>query len=212
VDRFKDLEEEPAEEFRKQLQAYINLYGFMAQVVPFSDADLEKLYVFGKMLLRKLPVAREGSPQLDLGEDVALKYYRLQKVVDGDLLLAADGSQELYGPKETGTGTVNDDIEKLSALIDVLNDRFATDFDAQDLLDGVRKQLLDDADVQRAASANDRANFDYVGGPALEDALVERHSKHGEFIDGVFANSEILAFLKKKLLDEVYAKLTEVAS
>jgi type I restriction enzyme R subunit len=208
VDRFKDLEEEPAEEFRKQLQAFINLYGFMAQIVPFSDADLEKLYVFGKMLLRKLPSMTEASPRLDLGEDVAMHYYRLQKVVEGNLLLAADGSQELYGPKETGTGKVNDDTEKLSTLIGVVNDRFGTDFDAQDLLDGVTKQLLDDASVQQAAAANDRANFDYVGGPALEDALVERHAKHGDFINEVFADSDILAFLKKKVLDEVYAKLS----
>ena len=43
-----------------QLQAFVNLYGFMAQVVPFSDADLEKLYVFGKMLLRKLPRPEVG--------------------------------------------------------------------------------------------------------------------------------------------------------
>ena len=184
----------------------------MAQIVPFSDADLEKLYVFGKMLLRKLPSASEASPKRDLGEDVAMKYYRLRKVVEGDLLLAADGSQELYGPSETGTGKVNDDTEKLSALIEVVNDRFGTEFDAQDLLDGVTKQLLDDASVQQAAAANDRANFDYVGGPALEDALVERHAKHGDFINEVFADSDILAFLKKKVPDEVYAKLTESSS
>lgn len=209
VDRFRDLDEEPAEAFRKQLQAFVNLYGFMAQVVPFSDADLEKLYVFGRMLLRKLPKVSEVAPKLDLGEDVALQYYRLQKVVEGDLLLAADGSQELLGPKETGTGTVNDDTEKLSTLIGVVNDRFGTDFDAQDLLDGVTRQLLDDASIQQGAAANDRANFDFVGGPAFEDALVERHAKHGSFINEVFGDAEILAFLKKKVLDDVYTKLRE---
>jgi len=211
VDRFNDMEEEPAEEFRKQLQAYCNLYGFLAQVVPFSDVDLEKLFAFGKMLLRKLPAKSEGG-RMDLGEDVELHYYRLTKIVEGDLLLAADGSQELYGPGETGTGKQIDDIEKLSTLIEVLNDRFATEFDAQDLLDGVTQQLLDDEGVQQAAAANDRANFDYVGGPALEDALVERHSKHGEFINEVFRDSDILAFLKKKVLDDVYTKLTEPES
>ena len=42
----------------------------------------------------------------------------------------------------------------------------------------------------------------------MEDALVERHAKHGTFIDQVFGDAEILAYLKKRMLDEVYARLT----
>ena len=73
------------------------------------------------------------------------------------------------------------------------------------------KQLVEDADIQRAAVANDRANFDYVGGPALEDALAERHAKHATFIDRVFGDAEMMAFLKRKVLDDVYGKLTEAS-
>lgn len=209
VDRFTAIEDEEAREgFRKQLQAFVNLYGFLAQVVPFADADLEKLYAYGKMLLRKLPRPPGGEP-VDLGEDVALKYYRLTKVAEGDLMLAAEGSQELYGPTETGTGKQNDEAEKLSTLIEVVNDRFGTDFDAQDLIDGVVNQLVGDDRMKEAASANDRANFDYVGGPALEGALVDRHEEHGRFIDELYRDPEILAFLKKKVLDDVYRRLTE---
>ena len=211
VDRFKALDEEPAEEFRSRLQAYCNLYGFMSQIVPFSDADLEKLYAFGKMLLRKLPAKSESSPKVDLGEDVELQYYRLKKVGEGDIPMVAEGSQALYGPGETGTGQQQLDTEKLSTLIESLNERFGTDFDAQDLIDGVTKQLVEDEAIQLAASANDRAGFEYVGGPALEDALVERHAKHGTFIDQVFGDAEILAFLRRRVLDDVYSRLTEAS-
>ncbi len=211
VDRFKALEEEPQETFRGQLQAYCNLYGFLAQIVPFSDVDLEKLYVYGKMLLKKLPRKGEGSPKVVLGDDVALHYYRLQKQAQGDLPLAADGTQELYGPSETGTGKAKDDKERLSKLIQVVNDRFGTDFDAQDLIDGVTDQLMADEDVQRAAEANERANFDFVGAPAFDDALVDRHAKHASFIDRVFSDDEILKFLRKKVLDEVYGRLREAS-
>lgn len=207
VDRFMALEEEPAEEFKKRLQAYCNLYGFLAQVVPFSDADLEKRYVFGKLLLRSIAKLAGRKEKVAVDEDVELKYYRLDLVASGSLMLAHDGAQELYGPKETGTGKTEDEKEKLSALIEVINDRFGTEFDAQDLIDGVKKQLLEDEGIQKAAAANDRTNFAYVGGPALEDALVERHAKHGEFVNRVFGEAEILTFLKKRLLDEVYEEL-----
>ena len=208
VDRFKALDEEPAETFRGQLVAYTNLYGFLAQIVPFSDVDLEKLYAYGKMLLKKLPRKGEGTPQVALGDDVALHYYRLQKQVEGDILLAAEGTQALYGPGETGTGKANDEKEKLSRLIKVVNDRFGTDFDAQDLIDGVTDQLVADEKMQQAAGANDRANFEFVGGPAFDGALIDRHAEHGRFIDRVFSDEDVLRFLRSKVLDEVYERLT----
>lgn len=208
VDRFTALEEEPRETWRGQLGAFCKLYSFLGQIVPFSDVDLEKRFVFGKMLLKKLPAKGDSSPKVVLGDDVALHYYRLEKQAEGDILLAADGTQALYGPSATGTGKAKDDTEKLSTLIGLVNDRFGTDFDAQDLIDGVTEQLVADAAMQQAAQVNDRANFEYVGGPAFEGALIDRHSEHGRFIDGVFSDTEVLKFLKSKVLDEVYKQLT----
>ena len=39
--------------------------------MPFADPDIEKLYAYGRMLLRKLPRPEGGGP-VDLGDDVAL--------------------------------------------------------------------------------------------------------------------------------------------
>jgi type I restriction enzyme R subunit len=208
VDRYWALSDDDARTFRGQLVAYCNLYGFLGQIVPFSDADLEKRYAFGKMLLRKLPQPESAGP-VELGEDVALKYYRLQKEKEGALPLASEGPQALYGPAETGTGAEGGETEKLSRLIELVNQRFGTDFDAQDLIDGVIRQLVNDERMQQAAIANDRANFGHVAGPELEAALIDRHARHGEFIDRVFSDAEILKFLVKKVLDEVYGALRE---
>jgi type I restriction enzyme R subunit len=43
VNRYRQLEEDVREEFRKTLVAYRNLYAFLAQIIPFQDSDLEKL-------------------------------------------------------------------------------------------------------------------------------------------------------------------------
>ena len=47
-----------------------------------------------------------------------------QKQAEGDILLAAEGTQELYGPTDTGTGKADDEKELLSKLIEVINERF----------------------------------------------------------------------------------------
>jgi type I restriction enzyme R subunit len=65
VGRFKGLEEEKQEEFRKVLVAYRNLYSFLSQVIPFQDSDLEKQYSYIRFLLKKLPKVDRG-PIYDL--------------------------------------------------------------------------------------------------------------------------------------------------
>jgi type I restriction enzyme R subunit len=206
VDRFAALEEEPREAFRGKLQAFCNLYGFLAQVVPFFDVDLEKLYAFGRMLLRKLPQADRGAP-VDLGDDVALHYYRLEKQAEGSLVLEVAGAQKIPGPSEIGTGAAKHEKEALSKLIDRLNERFGTDFDAQDLIDGVTQQLIADASIQQAARANDKLNFGYVFNDALDEALIGRHANHRAFIDALFSNEEMLKMFRRAMLDDIYRKL-----
>ena len=45
VQRFSELQEDERQDFRGQVTDYVRLYSFLAQVITFLDADLEKLYV-----------------------------------------------------------------------------------------------------------------------------------------------------------------------
>ncbi|MDR4506746.1 MAG: type I restriction endonuclease [Candidatus Brocadiaceae bacterium] len=55
VDRYKALEEDPQDEFKKSITTYVRLYSFLSQIMPFQDVALEKLYAYGRFLLTKLP-------------------------------------------------------------------------------------------------------------------------------------------------------------
>lgn len=208
-DRFTswlDEAEEDAEEWRGKLSAFCNLYGFMSQIVPFSDVDLEKRFVFGRRLLVALPRAG-GEPPPEIEKDVALDAYRLQLEASGNLGLSTQGRGTVGGPVDTGTGKPKAEKSPLSELIQSINDRFGTDFDAEDLLSATVKDLLDDDGLCQAAAVNDRDNFERVGGPAVEDALLSRHDKHTDFINQVFANPDILKLLQRAMLDEVYKQV-----
>lgn len=56
---------------------YTTLF-FLAQIMPFSDIDLEKFYAYVRLLITKLP-QRDLSGRFKLHDEVALDYYRLQK-------------------------------------------------------------------------------------------------------------------------------------
>ena len=53
--------EEEAELWRGKLLAFRNLYGFLSQVIPYQDSDLERLYVFLRHLAAKLPRRNTGA-------------------------------------------------------------------------------------------------------------------------------------------------------
>ena len=55
VERFNELHEDEGQDFRSELSDYVRLYSFLAQVLPFSDVGLEKLYAFARHLRRLLP-------------------------------------------------------------------------------------------------------------------------------------------------------------
>ncbi len=50
VNRFRQLEEDVRDEFRKTCSHFRNLYGFLSQIIPFQDCDLEKLYTYTRFL------------------------------------------------------------------------------------------------------------------------------------------------------------------
>src|SRR5262245_25106174 len=136
VSRFTVLQrdkEEEAELWRSKVQAFRNLYGFLSQVIPYQDSDLERLYVFLRYLSTKLPRRRSG-PAYQFDDEVRLEYYRLQKISEGSISLRHSEAQPLDGPKEVGSGLVREKEVPLSQLIDLVNERFGTEFNQADQL------------------------------------------------------------------------------
>lgn len=218
VDRFKHLGVEGGdravkqEGFRGKLSAYLNLYGFLGQIVPFHDPELEKLYAYGRMLLRKLP-RPEGSGPLDLGDDVALASLKLKKDAEGHIELAKGQGGALAGPMSTGTGADKPPTEKLSTIIEVLNKKYGLDLPehVEHMLNGVDAALGNDENMKLGVVANDRGNFAHLFGPAFENALVDHHAENGDFIDLLFRNDELRGFLSALMMDRLYTRLRVLA-
>lgn len=214
VDRFNDLGDEGddrrtrQEEFRGKLLAFRNLYGFLGQVVPFRDPELEKLYAFGRMLLQKLP-RTDGGEHWDPGEDVVLASLKLQKEAEGDLALQKGHDGQLAGPTAVGTGAAKPPKEKLSTIIEILNNRFGLDLPdhAQNFLDGISDSLIAEESIKLSAEANDKDNFAHVLLPALENKLVEHHDENGQFVDLVFRDDKFRKALGELILERVYGTL-----
>ena len=53
VARYNEASEDERVSFRGALADYVRLYAFLSQILPFTDAQLEKLYVLGRLLIRQ---------------------------------------------------------------------------------------------------------------------------------------------------------------
>ena len=167
--RQKDNEEE-AELWRGKVQAFRNLYGFLSQVIPYQDSDLERLYVFLRHLAAKLP-RRKSGPAYQFDDEVRLEYYRLQKISEGSISLQDGEARRLDGPTEVGSGLVRTQPVPLSQLIDVVNERFGTDFNQADQLffDQIVEAAMADERLRQAAAVNPGDKFELVFKNLLED-------------------------------------------
>ncbi|QKW06215.1 type I restriction endonuclease subunit R [Streptomyces sp. NA04227] len=157
-----------AEQFRADLSDYVRKYGFLSQIVPYRDADLECLYLYGRHLLNRLP--RLGNGGVDIG-DVDLSHLRIQKTGEHDLALTSEGAAELRGFGEGGGDAKETEKSLLSELIEKFNDKFGTDFTEQDVITPFSEAKADPK--VRAAAINDEDNFGLVFDEVFEDKMAE---------------------------------------
>lgn len=210
VQRFKDREEEEQEQFRGQLTAYRNLYSFLSQIIPYQDTELQRLYTFARNLLAKLPPPGDGKAFI-LDDEVMLQFFRLQQMSDGSIEFSKDVAEPLKGPTDIGTAGAKDEEVTLSSLIDLLNERFGTDFTDADRLffDQVRASAEQNQDIAEAARANNFANFASYLESILDELFIARMEGNEEIFDRVMTDTEFRSVAHRHLAHEIFRRVRD---
>lgn len=209
VERYKERPEEEGEEIKTLLVNFRNMYAFLSQVIPYQDSDLEKLYTYLRFLLTKLP-KRDSGPAYHLDEEIELQYYRLQKISEGQIDLNTGEGKPLKGPSDVGTGQEDQEI-RLSELIDLLNERFGTDFTQADQLffDQIQEEAVENEDLQKAAATNSKDDFRYVFEKAFEGLVIDRMEGNEEIFGKLMADGDFRSLAIEHLLSKIYRTLRQ---
>ncbi|WBB76623.1 type I restriction endonuclease [Micromonospora sp. WMMD1128] len=205
VQRFEALaadDPEAADGFRSALRDYTRMYAFLSQVVPYHDEDLERLYLYGRALLNRLP--RRQDPSVDIGE-VQLTHLRVSKTGEHDASLSPEGEQMLPGFVGGGVGSQHDPEKvALSELIDAFNDRFGIGLGEADKV-WVEQQIValaEDGTLEAAALVNDESNFGVVCDRRIEDVILSRHDDNGKlmqrYLDDESLRSQLNQFARRQ--------------
>lgn len=211
VDRFRAIaEEEKQDEFKKGIRTWTNLYAFLSQIMPFIDSEFEKFYAYAKLLQTRLP-KRELSESLHLDDEVALEYYRLQKIKEGSIELQKGEEGQLSGASEAGLKRAKDEEALLSEIINVLNDRFGTEFEEADKLffDQIEAELMDDETLQTQARVNKIDTFKFAFNDKFIDKLIGRMDQNQEIFEKILEDKAFGDLVKELMMKKIYKKLNE---
>jgi type I restriction enzyme, R subunit len=179
VGRFLELDPDDREDFRTALRDYVRLYAFLAQIVPFQSNDMEQLYLYGRILLARLPRS-EDDELPDLSDAAVLTHLRIEK---GELAAVSvntvsEEESEIPGRTGEGRGRQNEQpIERLSAIIEVLNNRFGLNLTEADQLffEQVEAEIETNQRAKDIALNNDLDQFMTVFEDLLEGVMIDRH-------------------------------------
>jgi len=212
VDRFKAIEvPEKRQEFRDKLSGYVNVYSFLSQIIPYADPDLEMLYSFGRFLLPHLPIDRDNTI-IKVGDEVELQYYRLERVFSGAIDVREGDPEYVKSPTDVGTGKAKDIKAPLSEIIEVLNERFGTQFSEEDRLffQQIKEKACRSEQVVRTAMANPLDKFELGIRKLIEDFMIERMAENDKIVTRYMADpafqSSAFPILAKEIFDSVRAE------
>ena len=134
-----------------------------------------------------------------------LKYYRIQKIGEGRILLESAIGGSLAAPAEVGAGRNEDAPVRLSQVVQLLNDRFGTNFTATDELfwQQVRDDALANQNLQQAGAANTRHDFACALYQHLEELVVNRMDRNGTQAGMFFENPEVRSVIQNWMLDPI---------
>jgi type I restriction enzyme R subunit len=216
VDRFKALEdEEQKEDFKNSATSFVNAYSYLSQIMPFDDVELEKFYTYCRFLLIKMTKKKQND-RFKLKDEVSLEYYRLQKISEGSLVLEPNQEYKLKPPKEAGLPQGQDERVQLSEIIQVLNERFGTDFTEAERfnVEQIQHEMANDEVLIKQALNNSFEVFKQGSSKQVFiNKAIERLNKNPEFFtkiltDEKFAN-ELFGFLVKPVYQQIVEGLRD---
>jgi predicted XRE-type DNA-binding protein len=160
----EQLDEDGQVDFKGKAKAFLRAYGFLSSILPYTNADWEKLSIFLNFLVSKLPAPKEEDLSKGILEAIDMDSYRVEKKAAVKIQLP-DSDAEIEPVPTTGGGHKPEpELERLSNILKVFNDQFGnipwTDADRVHKLitEDIPNRVAADKAYQNAKQNSDKQN------------------------------------------------------
>jgi type I restriction enzyme R subunit len=165
------LDEDAQVEFKGKAKVFCRTYAFLSSVIPYSNAEWEKLSIFLDLLTPKLPAPKEPDLAKGILEAIDMDSYRVEKKAAMKIALADADAAIAPVPTDTNGHKPEPELDRLSNILKTFNDQFGTLFTDTDR---VAKRIRDDIAPQVAADVsyqNAKENTPHTARMAHDQAL-----------------------------------------
>ena len=142
------LDEDGQVEFKGSAKSFTRTYDFLASILPYTNAEWEKLSIFLNLLVSKLPAPVEEDLSKGILEAIDMDSYRVEKRAAMKILLADDNGEIEPVPIGSGGHKPEAELDYLSNILKTFNEQFGTLFSDADR---VARRIKDDIAPKVAA-------------------------------------------------------------
>ena len=176
-EKYLTLSPEDKDKFRKMVNKYVRQYSFISQIITFIDTDLEKFYLFTKLLFKYLPYEKETLP-LEVTQMVDMDKFKIQEEENGSIILNPEDAI-LENPQGDGHGGKRQDPkEVLKVIVKEINDKYAVELGDDDK---VVKEMYEALKTDEMLMASMRAdNIEDVKRMKLRESIDKALLKNAE--------------------------------
>ena len=119
-----DHDEDGQARFKGGAKAFVRTYAFLSSVLPYTNANWEKLSIFLNFLIPKLPSPIEEDLSKGILDTIDMDSYRVEKQAVQKIILPDEDAEVEPVPTSSGGRHPEPELDLLSNIIRVFNDHF----------------------------------------------------------------------------------------
>jgi type I restriction enzyme R subunit len=201
---YQQLDEDGQVDFKGKAKAFTRTYDFLASILPYTNAEWEKLSIFLNFLTPKLPAPKEEDLSRGILEAIDMDSYRAEKKAAMKIALADEDAEIGPVPTSGGGHKAEPELDRLSNILKNFNDQFGTLFtDADRVVKRIREDIAPKVAADQAY-LNARKNTPNAAGIELEAALkrvvTPLFKDDTEFFKQFFQNESFKRFVTDMVL------------
>jgi type I restriction enzyme, R subunit len=206
----ENLDEDGQVEFKGSAKAFARSYGFLSSILPYSNAEWEKLSIFLTFLIPKLPAPQEKDLSKGILEAIDMDSYRAEKKAAIKIQLPDQGAEIEPVPADAHGGRKEPELDRLSSILKSFNDQFGnikwTDSDRIRKLvtEEIPSKVSADKADQNAKKHSDRQNARIEHDKALKRVMTGVLKDDAELYKQFSDNSDFRRWLTDMVFSMTY--------
>lgn len=161
---YKELDEDGQVGFKGKAKTFTRTYNFLGSILPYTNAEWEKLSTFLAFLVPKLPAPVEEDLSRGILETIDMESYRVEKQAAMRIALPDQDAEIEPVPTSGGGLKAEPELDRLSNILKAFNDQFGnipwadTDRVHRLITEEIPAQVAADTAYQNAMIHSDRQN------------------------------------------------------